>query len=40
MSSSLGVPSRGRISSVENIDVPADFLAERDDAPPQKRKLF
>jgi antitoxin VapB len=25
---------------VKNIDVPSDFLAERDDAPPQKRKLF
>ena len=22
------------------IDVPSDFLAERDDTPPQKRKLF
>jgi len=25
---------------VKNIDVPSDFLAERDDTPPQKRKLF
>ena len=25
---------------MKNIDVPSDFLADRDDAPPQKRKLF
>ena len=25
---------------MKNIDVPSDFLAEREDAPPQKRKLF
>ncbi len=24
----------------KNIDVPSDFLAERADTPPQKRKLF
>ena len=25
---------------MKSIDVPSDFLAERDDPPPQKRKLF
>jgi antitoxin VapB len=25
---------------MKNIDVPEDFLADRRDAPPQKRKLF
>jgi antitoxin VapB len=25
---------------MKTVDVPADFLADRDDAPPQKRKLF
>jgi len=25
---------------METIDVPDDFLADRQDAPPQKRKLF
>ena len=25
---------------MKGIDVPSDFLAERDDPPPQKRKLF
>ena len=25
---------------MKSIDVPSDFLADRDDAPPQKRKLF
>jgi antitoxin VapB len=25
---------------MKNIDVPSDFLADRDDASPQKRKLF
>lgn len=25
---------------MKNIDVPSDFLADREDAPPQKRKLF
>jgi antitoxin VapB len=25
---------------MKNIEIPSDFLAERDDAPPQKRKLF
>jgi antitoxin VapB len=25
---------------MKNIDVPSDFLADRDDAPAQKRKLF
>src|SRR4029077_16552531 len=25
---------------MRGIDVPSDFLAERDDTPPQKRKLF
>jgi antitoxin VapB len=25
---------------VKNIDVPSDFLTEREDTPPQKRKLF
>ena len=25
---------------VKNIDIPSDFLTERDDTPPQKRKLF
>jgi antitoxin VapB len=25
---------------MKNIDVPSDFLADRDDALPQKRKLF
>jgi len=25
---------------MKNIDVPSDFLADRDDAPPQKRKLL
>ena len=25
---------------LKSIDVPSDFLAERDDPPPQKRKLF
>ena len=24
----------------DSIGVPADFMSERDDAPPQKRKLF
>ena len=28
------------IELMRSIDVPSDFLAERDDAPPQKRKLF
>jgi antitoxin VapB len=25
---------------MKSIDVPSDFLADRDEAPPQKRKLF
>ena len=25
---------------MKTIEVPSDFLADRDDAPPQKRKLF
>ena len=25
---------------MKSIDVPSNFLADRDDAPPQKRKLF
>jgi antitoxin VapB len=25
---------------MKSIDVPSDFLADRDDLPPQKRKLF
>ena len=25
---------------MKNIEVPSDFLTERDDKPPQKRKLF
>ncbi len=25
---------------MKTVDVPEDFLAERNDAPPQKRKLF
>ncbi len=25
---------------MKSIDVPSDFLAERDDTPPQKRKLL
>ena len=25
---------------MKSIDVPSDFLADRDDAPPQKRRLF
>lgn len=25
---------------IDSVDVPKDFLADRDDAPPQKRRLF
>jgi hypothetical protein len=25
---------------MKTIEVPSDFLTDRDDAPPQKRKLF
>jgi hypothetical protein len=25
---------------MKTVDVPKDFLSERNDAPPQKRKLF
>jgi prevent-host-death family protein len=31
---------QGFFELMKNIDVPEDFLADRQDAPPQKRKLF